>query len=284
MRLSSNLLKRQNIVSKDERVIDYNEIIRARVEKLRERVLNDGIDMDGFTSGLDAEVVEPLLDENGEPVENAAVIQAAPTMENIRAEVEAANAEAQQLREETQQQIQEMLEAANEQAESIKQQAYQDGMAEGLQNAQAELDQQKQKLVLEYAEKAKELEKEYEQKKAQMEPELVEVLLEVFKKVIGTIAQDQEDMIVNLINSVMQKSDSNRSFIIKVSPEDYKFLLNNQGKIYCAMTNDIQLDIVEDLTMEKNQCIIETENGVYDCGLDIQLENLIHDMKLLSCI
>ena len=46
----------------------------------------------------------------------------------------------------------------------------------------------------------------------------------------------------------------------------------------------INLDIVADTTMKKNECIIETDAGVFDCSLDIELNNLIKDIKLLSCM
>jgi flagellar assembly protein FliH len=82
----------------------------------------------------------------------------------------------------------------------------------------------------------------------------------------------------------MHNAETSREFVIKVSPDDYNFLVQNQGKIYCAMSKDVQIDIVEDLSMTKNQCIIETDTGVYDCSLDIQLHNLIKEIKLISCI
>ena len=33
--------------------------------------------------------------------------------------------------------------------------------------------------------------------------------------------------------------------------------------------------------LEKNQCIIDTENQIVDCSVDVQLDNLINDLKLL---
>jgi flagellar assembly protein FliH len=69
-----------------------------------------------------------------------------------------------------------------------------------------------------------------------------------------------------------------------VSKEDYPFLIENQGKIYLASPKDINLNIVEDSDLAKNQCIIETDGGVFDCSLDIQLEQLIKEIKLLSCM
>ena len=82
----------------------------------------------------------------------------------------------------------------------------------------------------------------------------------------------------------MHNADGSRDYVIKVSPEDYKFLVNNQGKIYCSVSKEVTMDIVEDATMKKNQCIIESDTGVYDCSLDIELNNLIEDIKLLSCL
>ena len=96
--------------------------------------------------------------------------------------------------------------------------------------------------------------------------------------------EDNKDIIIGLINGVMKNTDISNEFIIKVSPEDYKFLVNNQGKIYCSVSKEVTMDIVEDATMKKNQCIIESDTGVYDCSLDIELNNLIEDIKLLSCL
>jgi flagellar assembly protein FliH len=81
----------------------------------------------------------------------------------------------------------------------------------------------------------------------------------------------------------MKNSDISNEFVIRVSPDDYRFLVNNQGKIYCAVSKEVNMDIVEDAAMKKNQCIIESDTGVYDCSLDIELNNLIRDIKLLSC-
>lgn len=128
------------------------------------------------------------------------------------------------------------------------------------------------------------LEAEYIQRKKQIEPELVDVLTGVFEKVIFTVAEDDKSILLHLINSALENSDKSNEFLIKTSPEDYKFLVNNQGKIYCAMTKEITLEITPDETLERNQCIIETDGGVFNCSLDIELNNLIKKIKMLSCM
>lgn len=34
------------------------------------------------------------------------------------------------------------------------------------------------------------------------------------------------------------------------------------------------MDIIEDMTLAKNECMIETDNGIFDCGLGTELSEL----------
>ena len=42
------------------------------------------------------------------------------------------------------------------------------------------------------------------------------------------------------------------------------------------------VEIVEDITLGKGECLIETEGGIFDCGLGTQLSDLRRKRKLLS--
>ena len=58
----SNLLKRGTTVSSDERVIDYNDLVKSKLKHIIEIQNNkDNVDADGFVNGLKADVVEQLL-------------------------------------------------------------------------------------------------------------------------------------------------------------------------------------------------------------------------------
>ena len=46
--------------------------------------------------------------------------------------------------------------------------------------------------------------------------------------------------------------------------------------------NGVTLEIIEDMTVEKDGCMIETEGGIFDCGLGTQLEQLRRKLMLLS--
>ncbi len=283
----SNLLKFNKIISQDERVIDYNQLIQSKIDTLRTQASKQRIDADGFVNGLDAKVVNELVSEEDE--DGIAALTNDSDSDTKSAyihdvDIEEATRRANEVVAQANEEATAIINDANNNASSIRQKAYTEGYDEGMVGAQNEINDKETQLQQEYDDKLNQLQQEYDDMKKSLEPELASTLLEVFSKVIHTIADDDKSMILSLVNSVMENAESSSNFVIKVSPDDYSFLANNQGKIYCAMSKDIQLDIVEDKSLEKNQCMIETDYGVFDCSLDIQLKRLISKIKILSSL
>ncbi len=277
----SNLLKRSSVINKDERVIDYNDLIKKKIQAIMESKHNE-MDADGFINGLHADVVEELISDDD--TANALTEDAAMGEQQAAASLENANAEAERIIEEARLQAEQIIADANKNADAAFEEAKQNGYYEGNEKAQEEMNIKQAQLEVELDNKRKELEQEYNNLKESIEPELVEVITDVFRKVTGVVAEDNQEIILHLINDVMHNADGSRDYVIKVSPDDYKFLVNNQGKIYCAMSREVNIDIVEDATLERNQCMIETNTGIFNCSLDIELNNLIKNIKLLSCV
>lgn len=277
----SNLLKRSSVINKDERVIDYNDLIKKKIQTIMESKHNE-MDADGFINGLHADVVEELISDDG--TADALTDDAAMGEQQAAASLENANAEAERIIEEARLQAEQIIADANKNADAAFEEAKQNGYYEGNEKAQEEMNIKQAQLEAEFDNKRKGLEQEYNNLKESIEPELVEVITDVFRKVTGVVAEDNQEIILHLINDVMHNADGSRDYVIKVSPDDYKFLVNNQGKIYCAMSREVNIDIVEDATLERNQCMIETNTGIFNCSLDIELNNLIKNIKLLSCV
>lgn len=277
----SNLLKRSSVINKDERVIDYNDLIKKKIQTIMESKHNE-MDADGFINGLHADVVEELISDDG--TADALTDDAAMGEQQAAASLENANAEAERIIEEARLQAEQIIADANKNADAAFEEAKQNGYYEGNEKAQEEMNIKQAQLEVEFDNKRKDLEQEYNNLKESIEPELVEVITDVFRKVTGVVAEDNQEIILHLINDVMHNADGSRDYVIKVSPDDYKFLVNNQGKIYCAMSREVNIDIVEDATLERNQCMIETNTGIFNCSLDIELNNLIKNIKLLSCV
>ena len=57
--------------------------------------------------------------------------------------------------------------------------------------------------------------------------------------------------------------------------------LTDKDEILDYVGHDIELEIVPDYTLNENACTIETDAGIFDCGVDVQLDNLMKDIKAL---
>lgn len=271
----SNLLKYNSIVIKDSNnyIIDSNQKVIDKINSIKKNIIATNVmnpnppDADGFVSGLSAQVVEELTDND----ENAATqedltLQTQEILDNARREGE------------------EIVAQAHREAEQFIEVMKNAGYDQGLKAGAEEVENRKRRLEEEYNHKKEELDKEYQAKVADIEPKLVDTFINVFSNVTHTIAEDKKDMIIYLINSVMNNVDTCKEFVIHVSPDDYRFAINNQNLITGALSKEVHIEISEDSTLSRNECLIETDSGVFDCSLDVQLSNLIKDIKLLSCM
>lgn len=270
----SNLLKYNHVVVKneDKHVIDSNELLKNILSANKNTTSDNSFaeksipDPDGFVRGIDAARVEKLIsDEEEQQDDNNAGI-----LEDARKQVE------------------DILEDAKKQAEDIlkdaKENGYKEGYEKGTIESKQKSDDLQAKLEADYKSMSEKLQNEYDEKYQVMESELVDTLMEVFSKVTLTIAEDKKDLVLLLIQRTLKDADANKDFLIRVSDVDYGFVMNSIDKLYDCVSLDSKIEVVRDNTLKKNQCIIETDAGAFDCSLDIQLEGLISEIKLLSCL
>ncbi len=266
----SNLLKAGRVVTETEkRVIDYNDLISEKLMKIqKEAVASENTEESSeFVSGLKIEgYVQPIEQEYDEDVINSSNEEA----ERI---IEEANASAVAI-------IEEARIRAEILTQEIAEKAKKEGFQEGLKNGASETEKMKEQLA---EEKVKQ-DTEYKRQLELLEPELVNTILEVFSKVFQVTLEDKEDMIQHLVANAVAHIDNSYEFIIRVSKEDYPNLKKNKDQIFEEIPQISTLEIIKDSSLKKNQCLIETDGGVFDCSIDTQLEKLINDIKVLSCI
>lgn len=284
----SNLLKGFYIAvdKSDKRVIDSNELISEKLVHIRNTVKNEGFSSEGFYAGLNPVNVSEMLDENSHVIgENAQIeeVQATIDIETKKEDIlNSAMQEAEAIVNRANEDALSIIESAKAEAERVLQDAKDSGYAEGMQIANQEAEAMKAQVVATFEEEKQSIIAEYRRKEEQLEPELVDVILRIFADITKCVSVDKKDMILNLVNNVMTSGEASRNFVIRASVEDSVFLRENKEKIVGATRDDIHIEIVSDPTMKRNECLIDTDTGVYDCSLDIQLENLINDIRILS--
>jgi flagellar assembly protein FliH len=275
------------------RIIDSN---KKAEEKLKEIAIElakkcgDESDFaDGFTNGIKAVDVSELVGENDvviggtkEDVENA---QQAKAKEEL---LEEAKAQIATMKQEATTQIeQERVKAIEDGKNEGYQQGLEQGKAEGFEQGHQEgleaVAQLKDELLAQNEETKAKLEGEYQQKLREVEPKFIDTLTGIYEHIFHVSFKNSRDLIVYLIQNTMRNVEGAGTYLIHVSKEDFPFA-SMQKKELVKGTN-INLDnveILEDATLSKNECMIETGNGVFDCSLGTQLEALNEQLRLLS--
>lgn len=287
--MSSNLLK-QYYVSVDyekTRVIDSNELARQKIKelnkKMQDSINEDGFEefKDGFTEGIESVRVAELLNDGEECGENNNVIKTSPAYEGpdeeeIQKMIESRLQEAEK-------KAQEIVNSAMQEAEAIRQKAEMQGKQAGYEEGSLKAKNELKQMEEELAGKQRLLEEKYEGEIARLEPVFVDAITEVYEEIFHTDLSSYHDILMYVVGNVIQKSDEDKQFLIHISKKDYEFLFSKKTELLSQISREnIKLELVEDVTVADRQCIIETENGVFDCGIDTQLAELKKRLKLLA--
>lgn len=266
----------------DVRVIDSNRTIEEKMvsEPEADAMGYQPVSFDG--EEMPADAVDMLFSEGIE----AETVQAEQTVigqEQVRAAQAQADeilAQAQAQADEIRQQAQVMAEQdARTAYENAKKQGMQDGYQEGLQKANAEAEA----LRMEYAQKEQELLRQYNEKVEDMEPHLIQHLTSIYEHVFDVELSQYRNILQHLIANTLRSVEMSDHYLIHVSEQDYSYVGMQKAQIIeDGCIKNASLEIVEDRTLGKNECLIETEDGIFDCSLSTQLTELKRKLQLLS--
>lgn len=277
--------------SEEKRIIDTNELVNKRLTGLSQPVRRANHttlgepDEDGFAGGVQAEILEGLT-EDGESRSSAVIHQepvpAGPSLEDTQKQVDQMLADARAQVDAARQEADNIRAQAQTDAANIRENARQEGAQQGYQDGIAQADQETNQRMAQLEQKEKDLESVYETKIQELEPQFIDTLTGIYEHIFHVELQGYRDILSYLITNTMRKIEGNRSFFIHVSKEDYPFVSMQKKQITASVASGSSVEVVEDLTLSKNQCLIETEDGIFDCGVSTQLTELSNRLKLLS--
>lgn len=284
--MSSNLIKTffQDFSQKEKRVIDTNELVERRIEAIATKMSNP--ENGGFVSGIAAEaldVSELLTDDAGEiggdEVSGNVLKTANVDFEEMQ---EQANEAAQRIIDDARAQAQSIIDEAKETAKREKDQVFADARAQGYEEGKHQAEKENELIRGELDRTRKDLRAEYERNIEELEPRFIETFTGIYEHVFNVDLSLNKDVLLYLIGATMHNVDG-RDFLVHVSREDYPAVCEGKGQlVQMLMSPNISMEIVEDATIPENECLIETENGLFDCGLGTQLKELSQKLRLLS--
>ena len=109
------------------------------------------------------------------------------------------------------------------------------------------------------------------------------VITDIYQHIFHVELKSYREILAHLISSTLRKIDGGHDFMVHVSKEDYPYVNMQKKQIMAgAVSANCNVEVVEDLTLAKNECLIEAESGIFDCGLGTQLSELKQKLMLLS--
>ena len=281
--MSKNLYRTRFDIINDSgtRVIDNNgrtdEIVEeanAEAERRKMEEASAEAAQDGFTDGIEAKNIDEQTETDGD----GGVIKAVklPDMDKIRAEADRIIADANS-------QAADIIAGAQQDAESARQSVYDEAHSQGYEDGSRQARDEEQQIKEQLEQQRKNLEDQYQDMIDEAEPQLVDTITEIYEHIFHTDMSMYHDMLMQLITSAMRNSEGCRSFMIHVSSDDYPAVSMEKKELQSVSGSaESQLDVIEDISLAKGQCLIENENGILDCGIDTELTELRRKLKILS--
>lgn len=195
-----------------------------------------------------------------------------------KARLEALKKEAEDVLSDAREEVKKLLAGAKVDAEEIRKQAYADGLRQGEQKAKEKYDSMKVRLEAE----VKRQKEDYERQVSELEPAFAEILIKLLEKLTGVLLAEKQGIIAYLLEQAIRGIEPGMTYLVHVSAEDFPLASSKKGELLRDLKEGAVLEIIEDRTMQKGQCIIETDSRIFDCGIDTQMKNLAGDLRLLA--
>jgi len=172
------------------------------------------------------------------------------------------------------QEIEHLLEKAKKEAEIIKKKAYEEGFIRG-KNEGLELEKKRlSEIVHNLINGLSEINYLKETMVEQLEKNMIILIKEISKKVILNEAFTNKEIVKNLIKQALQQLIDKTHVDIKVSPQDFEYLLKFKKKFLEEVEGLKHINIIKEKKVKPGGFIIETDTEILDGRIEKRLENI----------
>ncbi len=149
--------------------------------------------------------------------------------------------------------------------------AHAEGIREGLQQAQESLEKQLTEERAKVAEALRAFAQKTNEYYSRAEVELVHLALAIAAKILHREAQVDRMLVAALVKVAMEKLQHGTAATIRVRPEE----VGDWNRYFEGdASRQIRLEVKADPSVEPGNCILETELGTTELGLEVQLKEI----------
>lgn len=203
-----------------------------------------------------------------------------------QAQVIKANAEraAQEVVKQAQEEAQKILSNAHAEEETIKNTARENGFAAGHEEGFAKGNEEVERLIERMHKILESVMQRREDILDETEQQIVELVVLMTRKVVKVISDNQKSVINNNVLAALKKVKGRGSVTLRVNLEDLKLATQNIDEFIKRCENIKGITVMEDSTVEKGGCIVETDFGAIDARISSQLSEVENRVMEISPI
>lgn len=193
-----------------------------------------------------------------------------------------AEKEAESILKKAQDEAQSILNKAHIDENNIKTDAYNEGLAEGkndgYNSGRKELDHlvgRVHKIIESVMNRREEILRDTEQ-------QIVDLVLLMTRKVVKVISETQKDVVLQNILAALKKVKTRSAVTLRVNVDDLDLTTEHLNEFVKSVENVEGITVIEDSSIDRGGCIVETDFGAVDARISSQLTELENRILELS--
>jgi flagellar assembly protein FliH len=108
----------------------------------------------------------------------------------------------------------------------------------------------------------------------QSEAQIVHLILQIAKKVVKVISENQKNIVINNALQALRKLKNKSDVVIRVNLLDVNLMTDHAKDVVDMIENVKSVTVLEDATVDRGGCIIETDFGEIDARIAAQLKEI----------
>lgn len=143
---------------------------------------------------------------------------------------------------------------------------HQDGRQEAWEEVRNQVEEARSLLQFAFQEKGRII--------AEAEPFLVELSIEIARKIIGQELQTSPERVLDIVKSTLKRSRVHGEITVCVHQRHFPFIQEHREQLLAILDGQAELQIYPDHTVDEGGCVIRTPLGSVDARIDTQLTEI----------
>ena len=106
------------------------------------------------------------------------------------------------------------------------------------------------------------------------ESQLINLVLQISQKVIKVLSENQKNVVINNVIQALRKLKGRGDVVIRVNLADLELTTQHTQDFLKSVENVKSITVLEDSTVDKGGCVIETDFGEIDARISSQLQEI----------